>query len=78
MLLAEPLRQLDLLRKTSTHQHQSKVIEEQRTVLRRPSPGPERPVSDERVAPRLLQPTIDPCDFSQEHSVSEIHSWPPE
>ena len=43
MLLAEPLRQLDLLRFTrliSTHQHQSKVIERQLVaVFRRPSPG---------------------------------------
>jgi len=52
MLLAEPLRQLDLLRKISAHQHQSTVIETQLVaVFRRPSPGPERPVSDERIAP---------------------------
>ena len=55
MLLAEPLRQLDLLRFTrliSTHQHQSKVIERQLVaVFRRPSPGLVKPVSDERIAP---------------------------
>jgi hypothetical protein len=45
---------LDLLRivdKNSAHQHQSKVVKERRTILCRPSPGLERPVSDERIAP---------------------------
>ena len=45
----------------SSHQHQSIVIKEQLAiVLCRPSPGPVRPVSDERIAPMRLLPTAQP------------------
>ena len=61
MLLAEPLRQLDLMsltRVVSSHQHQSTVVKEQLVaVLYRPSPDPVRSVSGERVAPMPLVPT---------------------
>jgi len=59
MLLAEPLRQLDLLGKISAHQHRSTVIKEQQTVLYRPSPGLKKPVSDERIAPKRMNWTAD-------------------
>jgi hypothetical protein len=61
MLLAEPLRQLDLMsltRLASSHQHQSTVIKGQWSiVLCRPSPDLERSVSDERIAPKPMQRT---------------------
>jgi len=53
--VAEPLRQLDLMRLTrlvSSHQHQSTVIKGQwSVVLCHPSPDLRRSVSDERIAP---------------------------
>ena len=55
MLLAEPLRQLDLMsltRLVSSHQHQSTVVKEQLVaVLYRQSQDPVRSVSGERIAP---------------------------
>jgi hypothetical protein len=77
MLLAEPLRRLDLLRlvdKISAHQHQSVVIERQLVaVFRRPSPGPERPVSDERIAPRPINATAQAAGLSQDLAFYRRH-----